>query len=431
MIKKKVGSITLAVGLITVGALLFAQNFMDIPVKDIYKYWPVLLIGLGLEMILYMVLYGRNKTEVKLSVDGLCIVFIIILGIISNGIRFIDINIPGRHFFGFNGSSLFEGFKYRTEISEKYSKDNISSGFNVKTLKVTNDFGEIKVLPAGGNTIRLEAEVMVKCNDENKAREYARNAVEIIEGEVTELSPKIPPNWNKNAHARAQVDFVVYVPKGISLIARGSFGDIEAEGIEGECRIENKNGEIAALNIGGDVDIDNSFGDIEVSNIGGKADISNNNGEISADNIGGSAVIENHFGDIEAEKVGGDLKVVNNNGRIYVREVRGKADLGNAFGDIGIKRVEGGITVENKNGRIEAEDVSGNAQIKNAFGDIYYKSASADNGDIYARTKFGSIDCNKPLQIKKEGQDTVAQGRLGTGQYKIELETNNGNIVIE
>ena len=87
MIKKKVGSITLAVGLISVGALLFARNFMDIPVKDIYKYWPVLLIGLGLEMVLYMVLYGRNNTEVKLSVDGLCIVFIIVLGLVSNGVR--------------------------------------------------------------------------------------------------------------------------------------------------------------------------------------------------------------------------------------------------------------------------------------------------------------------------------------------------------
>ncbi|HQJ38397.1 MAG TPA: DUF5668 domain-containing protein [Bacillota bacterium] len=431
MIKRKVGSITLAVGLITVGALLFAQNFMDIPVKDIYKYWPVLLIGLGLEMILYMLLYGRSNTEVKLSIDGLCIVFIIILGIISNGIRFFDVDIPGRHYFRFNGSSLFEGFNYRTEISEKLIKDNISDGYNVKTLKVTNDFGEIKVLPADGNTIRLEADITVKCNDESKAREYARNSVEIIEGEVTELYPKTPYNWVKGDHARAQIDFVVYVPKGISLEARGSFGDIRAEGIEGECRIENKNGEIIASNISGDADIDNSFGDIEVNNIGGKADISNNNGEISADNIGGSAVIENHFGDIEAEKVGGDLKVVNNNGRIYVKEVRGKADLVNAFGDIGINRVDGGITVENKNGRIEAEDVAGNAQIKNAFGDIYYKSASADNGDIYASTKFGSIDCDKPLQIKKEGQDTVAQGRLGTGQYKIELETKNGSITIK
>jgi len=395
MIKRKVGSITLAVGLITAGAMLFAQNFMDIPVKDIYKYWPVLLIGLGLEMILYMVLYGRNKTEVKLSVDGLCIVFIIILGLISNGIGLLNLDIPGRHFFRFNEGSIFEGFKYRTEISEKFNKDNISGSFNVKTLKVTNDFGDIKVLPSDGKSIRLEAEVRVKCNDENKAREYARNAVEIIEGEITELSPKSPVNWNKNDYARAQIDFVIYVPKEIGLVAYGSFGDVKAEGINGECRIQNKNGEITASNIGGDVDIDNSFGDIEVNNIGGKADISNNNGEISADNIGGSAVIENHFGDIEAKKVSGDLKVVNNNGRI------------------------------------EAEDVAGNAQIKNAFGDIYYKSASADNGDIYARTKFGSIDCNKPLQIKKEGQDTVAQGRLGTGQYKIELETNNGSITIK
>ena len=40
---------------------------------------------------------------------------------------------------------------------------------------------------------------------------------------------------------------------------------MEAEGIEGECRIVSKNGDITALKIGGDVDVDNSFGDIEVA----------------------------------------------------------------------------------------------------------------------------------------------------------------------
>jgi DUF4097 and DUF4098 domain-containing protein YvlB len=105
--------------------------------------------------------------------------------------------------------------------------------------------------------------------------------------------------------------------------------------------------------------------------------------------------------------------------------------LSNAFGDIDIDEVSGGVTVESKNGRIEAEDVIGNAQIKNSFGDIYYKAGSINDGDIYARTKFGSIDCEKPLQLNKEGQDTVAQGKLGTGQYKIELITNNGDINIE
>lgn len=431
MIKKKVGSITLAVGLITVGVLLFAQNFMDIPVKDIYKYWPVLLIGLGLEMVLYMVLYGRNNTEVKLSVDGLCIVLIIILGLVSNGVRLMNVDMPGRMFRGYHGGSIINGIKYSNQIRESYNKDNISSSFNLKELKVTNDFGDIKVLPTDAKSIRIEAEVTVKCNDEGKARVYARDAIEIKEGEITELSPKEPVNWNKDDFSKAQIDFVIYVPKQVSVDARGSFGDIKVEGIGGKCTLENKNGKTGAVNIGGDVDINNSFGDIEAINIGGRAEITNRNGEILADKISGSAILEGHFGDIEATTIGGDLKVINNNGRITAEQVGGKADLTNSFGDINIKKADGGVLIESKNGRIEAEEVKGNAQVKNSFGDIYFRSASINDSDVYAKTKFGSIDCQKPLQLNKEGSDTVAQGKLGTGQYKVELITNNGSINIE
>lgn len=431
MVKKKVGSITLAVGLITAGALLFAQNFIDIPVKDIYKYWPVLLIGLGLEMILYMLFYGRNNAEVKLSVDGLCIVFIIIVGLISNGIKLMDVDFPGRFFSEFGGGSIIDGIRYRTEIKETYSKDNISGSFDVKELRVTNDSGDIKVLPYDGKGIKLEAVVRVKCNDENKARGYSRNAIEIKEGEVTELSPRYPANWDKDDFSRAQIDFVIYVPEQVSVNARGSFGDMEIKGIKGKCTLENRHGEIAALNISGDVDIENSFGDIKVDDVGGKAEITNRNGRILAYNIGGSAVIENHFGDIETEDVGGDIKIVNNNGRITVKEVEGKADLRNTFGDISIDNVSGGIMVDNKNGRIEAVEVIGDAQVKNAFGDIIFKSESINDGDIYAKTRFGSINCDKQLLFKKDGQDTVMQGRLGSGKYKIELATNNGDIKIE
>jgi hypothetical protein len=404
---------------------------MDIPVKDIYRYWPVLLIGLGLEMVLYMVLYGRGNTEVKLSVDGLCIVFIIILGLISNGVRFINLDFPGHRFFGYSGGSIIDGIKYKDQIVETYTKDNISGSFDIKELKVTNDFGKIKVLPTDAKSIRVEAEVTIKYNDESKAREYLKNAIEIKEGEVTELSPQKLDNSNRKDHSRAQIDFVVYVPKQVNLDARGSFGDISAEGIDGKCTIINKNGEIKAVNIGGDLDIDNAFGDIEISNVGGKADITNKNGEIEADNISGSAVVEGHFGDIEVKTVGGDIKVISNNGEITVHDINGKSELTNSFGDINIARAKGGIVVENKNGRIEAEAVTGNAQIKNSFGDIYFRSMSLNDGDIYAKTKFGDIDCEKPLQLNKEGQDTVAQGKLGSGQYKIELITNNGNINIE
>ncbi|HYE81605.1 MAG TPA: DUF4097 family beta strand repeat-containing protein [Clostridia bacterium] len=431
MIKKKVGSITLAVGLITVGALLFAQNFMELPVKDIYRYWPVLLIGLGLEMVLYMVLYGRNNTEVKLSVDGLCIVFIIILGLVSNGVRFINIDDPGHMFFGNRGSSIIDGIKYRSQIREVYTKDNISSSFNIKELKVTNNFGEIKVLPTDAKSIKVEAEVTVRYNNEAKAREYVKNAIVIKEGEITELSPRKLDNRNKNDISSAQIDFIIYVPKQVSVDARGSFGDIDVEGVDGKCTLENKNGQIEASNISGDVDIDNSFGDIDVKNVGGKADIINRNGEITAEKISGGAVFESHFGDIEAATIGGDLKITANNGKITAGNIGGKAELSNSFGDINVSKVNGDLTVENKNGEIEAEAVTGDAKIKNSFGDIHFRSEGLNNGDIYASTKFGDIECEKPLQITKSGQEKVVQGKLGTGQNRIELITSNGDINID
>jgi hypothetical protein len=246
MIRKKVGSITLAVGLISVGVLLFSKNFIDIPIKDIYKYWPVLLIGLGLEMILFMALYGRNNTEVKLSVDGLCIAFIIILGVISNGMTFIRLDDNGGIFSGMKGNSIFDGIKYKSEVKESFVKENVSDSYSIKEVKVRNSFGDIKIVPADmdSKSIKVVAEVRVKSNDDNKARAYAKDAVEIKEGEVTEIAPRDVSDAERKDFSKAQIDFTIYVPKEVSVDAESSFGDIEAGGFGGNCTVETKNGEI-------------------------------------------------------------------------------------------------------------------------------------------------------------------------------------------
>lgn len=432
MIRKKVGSITLAVGLITVGVLLFAKNFIALPVQDLYKYWPVLLIGLGLEMILYMVLYNKKDESVKLSVDGLCIVFIIFLGLFSNGTNMFNLKGPGDFFFGIhNGDWVIDGMRYKTEISETFTKDNIAAGTSVKEVKIVNSFGEIKVLPSNSSNIKVESDVSVKCNDENKARQYIKDAIQIKEGAITEISIKSPNDADRKDYAKARADMVIYVPKQVNVDAENSFGDLSAEGVGGSCVLESKNGEIKADDIGGNVTIRNAFGDIEAKNIGGKADISNKNGEIFAEGIGGTAVLETHFGDVDAVKIGGDLTVINNNGEINASNIGGKADIKTAFGDVTADRVGGELIIDNKNGRVEAKNIGGNAQIKNAFGDIYYDSDNSDNASIYANTKFGDINSDKPIQVNKSGQDITAEGKTGAGTYKIDLRTNNGNIYIE
>lgn len=129
MRKKKIGTITLAIGLITAGSVMFAQNFTDLPIKDVYKYWPLLLIGLGLEIVIYMSIYGRNDENVRFSIDGLCIVFIILAAIFANSsfIGFRHINIRGIGDIPFIGN-----LNYRGKIEEKITKDGISKDYDIK-----------------------------------------------------------------------------------------------------------------------------------------------------------------------------------------------------------------------------------------------------------------------------------------------------------
>lgn len=425
MVKKKVGSITLAVGLITVGALLFSKNFIDIPIKDIYKYWPVLLIGLGLEMVLFTVLYGSNNSEIKLSVDGLCIVFILVLGAITQGITLINLEVPGHFYMDFNGIG------YRTEIKENYSRDNISANYNVKELKVRNKFGDIKVLPSEAKNIKVKALVRVSGNDENKARAYAKDAIEITEGEITEIAPKRTSDANKKDLKNAQIDFTIFVPGEINVDIENSFGDIDVEGIGGNCTIAAKSGEVEASDIRGDVHIDNSFGDIKAEGIKGKAEIIGKNGGIKIKEVAGSAYIKNSFGDIDVAGVDGDLEAGNSNGDIIVKNIKGKAEISGSFGDVNVRKVDSDIKIKNSSGGIEAREINGNASINNSFGDIYFSSDNINNSDINAKTDFGDINCDKSLNVSKNGQQKTAQGKLGTGKYKIELITVNGDINIE
>jgi len=167
MVRKKVGTVTLAIGLITAGAVLFAQNFTNLPAGDIYKYWPLLLVGLGLEIIIYMSVYGRNNENVRLSIDGLCIVFIIVAAIFGGGnfIGFRNMNIKGIADIPFVGS-----LNYRGTVEENINRSGISKDYDIKELKLTNSFGDIEIKKGSSKEIKLEAEVRVQYNDEAKAK---------------------------------------------------------------------------------------------------------------------------------------------------------------------------------------------------------------------------------------------------------------------
>lgn len=387
MVRKKVGTITLALGLITAGSLLFARNFTDIPIGDVYKYWPVLLIGLGLEMIIYSAVYWRNNENVKLSIDGLCIVFIIIAAVLGSG-RFFAIN---RFSIRGIGDIPFVGnLRYKGSIEERIDKSGISQGHDIKELRIVNHMGDIEVKKNDSDGIRLVARLRVSYNDKSKAEEYAKNAIRIEEGQVTEIYVEDVSNADRKDYERATADIVLYVPKDVDLDIKNSFGDTRIEDA-GKVVIRSSYGDIRIVNCLKDSIIDNSFGNIYLKNIGGNVDVSVNNGDIRLNEVAGN---------IEAETT---------------------------FGNISVKDVQGDIEVESRNGNIEISEVLGSIDAETLFGNITIDEKSVENGKISAQTNFGNISGFKADAQESVNRKTL-ETKLGEGSKDIRLKTSNGNI---
>mgnify|MGYP000141200690 CR=1 FL=1 len=387
MRKKKIGTITLAIGLITAGSVMFAQNFTDLPIKDVYKYWPLLLIGLGLEIVIYMSIYGRNDENVRFSIDGLCIVFIILAAIFANSsfIGFRHINIRGIGDIPFIGN-----LNYRGKIEEKITKDGISKDYDIKELKLTNSFGDIEIRKGNSNEIRLEANVTVQYNDENKARNYIKDAIRIEEGQITNIYiDKISSNRSRD-YEKAMVDFIVYIPEGITVDIQNSFGDIDVESA-GKTTVKNSHGDIKLVDCSKDVEVENSFGRIEMENIGGNIDASSSNGDIR------------------------------------IEDVAGSIDTETSFGNIRINNVKGNVVAESRNGNVKIAGVEGNVDVETSFGNVEIDEESAENGRVYAETSFGSIKGFKD-DVRDSGQKKYLETKLGNGSKEIRLKTSNGSI---
>lgn len=81
----KVGSITLAVSLVIIGILMLVYNFNMLEAPGvIWKLWPLLLIGVGVEYFVRKLL-SKQDMDVQFHIPSiLLIVLIILIGSVAN-----------------------------------------------------------------------------------------------------------------------------------------------------------------------------------------------------------------------------------------------------------------------------------------------------------------------------------------------------------
>lgn len=350
----KAGKFTAALALIAVGGLLFADLLFNTSyTADLIRWWPVLLILLGIEYLILSALHRKDDSKIGFAVGSVLLAAVLLVFAAgyhqSEKFKVLDLVISN----------------WGDESGKSYDKGTSVIPFDGSYRKVVlrNPNGNVELRAGDTDDIRIHTTVYVSFNlSAEKADQIAEQSKISYRGKGGTLEIEAGGKEYRVLGIRQhpRMNLVVTVPRerraDFELLLKN--GGIDAEGInvEKEFLVDTTNGRVNISRIDGTVKVDTTNGSIAVSQIQGDVYLDTTNGRIEARDITGDVEADTTNGTIIIEQVGGDVKADTTNGKVTMTDVRGKvtADTTNGAitiqsrtigGDWHLETTNGGITV--------------------------------------------------------------------------------------
>ncbi len=250
---------------------------------------------------------------------------------------------------------------------------------------------------------------------------------------------------------------------------KNSFGDVTVHGFKGDLTVDNANGRVEATNVEGGAQLNTTFGEVRFADVGRQLSIRANNSRISGQRAGGPLTIDNSFGPVTVSDIQGAVSIRSGNGSVSLTKIRGEANVKTSFALVQATDVGGALTVQNSNGGVQATNMRG-AQVTTSFAPVVLDAVSGPltivdqngavdvtstlkgscqpitirtsfsplrvrlQGDasyrVAARTSFGKIRTDFPLNVSGFISNDNVSGMIGGGHCEMTLTDNNGPIEI-
>ncbi|MDF2938896.1 MAG: hypothetical protein K0Q90_4269, partial [Paenibacillaceae bacterium] len=290
----KVGRYTAALLLLSVGLLLLLdQTGGSGYVALLLDWWPVLLITLGLEYLVFNFIYRKKETAFRLDWGGL--ILSVLISAVVVGITQAD-RLP-KDWLGslnFNISTLNLSFSSESGYSFTKPELNIPLPAGVEKVELENPNGSVEIRGGNVKDIVIQAVVWVDKVDEAEASRIAEestidysggsnfkimtNAKEYTGGFPNKRKPRInlqvivPESVKADYQLKLLNGKVIaeHVPVAEKLNVRTTNGAITVTGIEGSITAYTTNGAVEISDIEGDASLETTNGVVTVTEVGGK-----------------------------------------------------------------------------------------------------------------------------------------------------------------
>lgn len=407
----KVGRYTIALLLIILGSLLLATQWTQTNyIRYLFDWWPLALISLGVEYLIFSFLNRNNEKKLRLDLGGLFLTVLISAVVVATTqtsfqpIKWMDdLRI---HIAPFTVS-------YSSESGNKIEKGITRIPLDSGTAKiiVENPNGSLQLKTGPVQDIEVETTVWVDKVEQDEAEKIAgQSVIEFSGGSNLKITAKGEEYSGSFTNKRKpRMNLVVTVPSGrktdMDLQLRN--GNIQASQIAvfNDLKAHTINGSITLNDINGNISADSINGGLEAAGISGTAALNTTNGSVNAVRIGKNVNVDTTNGSVTVDQAGGDVDANTTNGRITVRQAAGNVKADTTNNEI----------------NVYSTSVGGDYDLRTMHGDIHVAIPSNADVEIKGTTTLGAIHTNLPFLV--EGKKV--SGKLGSGKYALKIRTNN------
>ncbi len=397
--------------LFLLGNLGYALDFWTL----VSRYWPILLILLGLGKVAE---YYLQKNSVSIRAGEIFgILAILLLGTAISKMSGSHVGQIIRNFPIEIGGTLVRPGQWFGE-SHTYTEEATYTMESPAIIRIENSNGTVAIAEGSGNEIGVRLQNVIFGNEaltkeiagqirletfrertgkspgagksETDLEEKPEYEVFVVRTNRKELSSK---NYRFNTNME------ILVPADSDVQVRNSFGEIIAAEIDarldlstshrpitvrdcsGQFTVSNQyaeslltnlvgnlhfkgRGGVRAESIEGDLNVANEFSPVNISGIDGEVAVSNNEGSIHIDNVTKPVAIKARGTRVRVEDLEDDLDITASHRNVDILDVAADVSINSRYATVSLNDIGGSVTITSDNDRFNANDIRGQIDMK-------------------------------------------------------------------
>jgi hypothetical protein len=405
------------------------------------RYWPIILILLGLGKIVDYFLH-KDSVSIRFSeILGIFLLLVIGSAVTRTSeshfgriIREMPIQIGGMSMRP--GQWIGETHAFTDEMT--YSLDH------PLPILVENSYGSVSVSPGSDREVHVHLKKIVYGNGARArsiADEIRLEAKPERRGPATQ-SPKPEAEPGKKSDVEYFVvrtnredlsgkdytfntDLEILVPKNSPVQVKNTFGEITVSEINGDLDLSTTHRGLEVRDCSGQFKISTRYADSRLTNLVGNLNL-DARGKVYIDTIKGNVTVMNEYASLEIFNVDGELTASNTEGNIRIERVTKHVTIDSRGTEVSVDNLLAGLKVNASHKDVDISNIASNVAIESRFAGVSLKNVG---GNVEIQSNSDRVDADDVRgSFKLKGRASEVQVTRIAGP--LDIQTSLKDVVV-